>query len=73
MKINKLRGARNEHGYSQKEMAEFLGLSTDAYRMKEVRETEFKLSEIKKIMKILDKGFYDLFMYEEGNNDNKTS
>ena len=62
MKFNKLKGARAEKGYSQVEMAEKLGISTDSYNMKENGKSEFKLSEIKAILDILDKEFTDIFI-----------
>ena len=62
MKFNKLKGARAEKGYSQKDMADKIGISTDSYHLKENGKTEFKLSEVKKILDILDKEFTDIFL-----------
>ena len=61
-KLNKLKGARAEKGYSQGEMAEKLGISRDSYNLKENGKSEFKLSEIKDILDILDKEFVDIFL-----------
>ena len=61
-KLNKLKGARAEKGYSQGEMADKLGISRDSYNKKENGRSEFKLSEIIAIMDILDKGFEDIFL-----------
>ena len=61
-KLNKLKGARAEKGYSQGEMADKLGISRDSYNQKENGKSEFKLSEIIAIMEILDKEFGDIFL-----------
>ena len=62
MKFNKLKGARAEKGYSQVEMAEKLEMSVDSYNQKENGKSEFKLSEVKNLLEILDKEFNDIFL-----------
>ena len=61
-KLNKLKGARAEKGYSQVEMAEKLEMSVDSYNQKENGKSEFKLSEVKNLLEILDKEFNDIFL-----------
>ena len=61
-KLNKLKGARAEYGYSQADMADKLNISVDSYNLKENMKNEFKLSEIIKIMEILNKEFNDIFL-----------
>jgi len=61
-KLNKLKGARAEKGYSQVEMAEKLDMSVDSYNQKENGKSEFKLSEVKNLLEILDKEFNDIFL-----------
>ena len=62
MRFNKLKGARAEKGYSQVEMAEKLEMSVDSYNQKENGKSEFKLSEVKNLLEILDKEFNDIFL-----------
>ena len=62
MRFNKLKGARAEKGYSQVEMAEKLDMSVDSYNQKENGKSEFKLSEVKNLLEILDKEFNDIFL-----------
>ena len=62
MKFNKLKGARAEKGYSQVEMAEKLEMSVDSYNQKENGKSDFKLSEVKNLLEILDKEFNDIFL-----------
>ncbi|MFW6002152.1 MAG: helix-turn-helix transcriptional regulator [archaeon] len=59
--LYKLYNLRKIKGITQAEMAQKLGLSTTSYGDKERGKTEFKLSEIKKILKILDVDFEMVF------------
>lgn len=58
----KLKGRRNELGYSLKDMANFLGISTDCYFRKENGKTDFYLYEVRKILEILNVQFEDIFL-----------
>jgi transcriptional regulator with XRE-family HTH domain len=49
----KIRYARLQKGYSQENMADFLGISTSAYGDIERNKTELTLSRVKKLAKIL--------------------
>ena len=60
--LYKLKGARAEKGYHQGDVADKLGISRDSYNMKENGKSEFKLSEILKLLEILDKEFNDIFL-----------
>jgi len=57
----KLIGIRNEKGYTQADIAKMLGIATKTYCYKERGETEFTVSEAKKIMILLKKSFEELF------------
>lgn len=59
----KLRGKRVEKGYTQPEMAAKLGLSYNAYGLKERGYREFTMSEINLLLKILDCKYEDIFLY----------
>ena len=61
MNCYKLHNERKIKGITQKEMAEMLKISPTSYGNKERGMTEFKLSEIKKILKILGVPFEFLF------------
>ena len=57
----KLKGKRVEHGYSQQEIAKELGISTNAYNLKELGKREFRMSEINLLLKLLDCKYEDIF------------
>ena len=57
----KLIGKRNEKGISQQEMANLLGISKNNYFLKEKGRLDFNLVEVKKILKILDCEYNDIF------------
>ena len=57
----KLRGKRVEHGYSQKDIAKEIGISTNAYNLKELGKREFTMSEINTILKLLDCTYEEIF------------
>lgn len=58
----KLRGKRVENGYSQREMAKMLNLSTNAYNLKEIGKREFKMSEINLLLKLLHCNYEEIFL-----------
>ena len=60
----KLIGKRNEKGITQEKMAELLGISKGNYNLKENGKLDFNLLEVKKILKILD-DTYDNIFFEE--------
>lgn len=62
--------ARKQAGYTQKDIANKLGISETAYRMKETSQTEFKMSEMFEIADILGKDISDLFRYKSSRNRN---
>lgn len=57
----KLKGIRNEYGYSLEDMAKILGVSTDCYFRKEKGKTDFYLCEVRKILNAFDAKFEDIF------------
>ena len=57
----KLIGKRNEKGITQEKMAELLGISKNNYNQKENGKLDFGLIEVKKILKILDCNYNDIF------------
>jgi DNA-binding XRE family transcriptional regulator len=62
MKNYKLIGARMTKGYNQQKMAELMGMSKGSYFKKETGKTEFYVSEILRLLEILDAKFEDIFM-----------
>ena len=66
MKPNrKLKGLRAEHNLTQVELAEKLGMSEYSYIKKENGETEFKVSEVNKILEIFNARYEDIFLSNE--------
>jgi putative transcriptional regulator len=61
VKNNKLKGARVAKGFTQREMAEKIGISAVSYTRKENGDYEFTQNEMKKICKILGKSLDFLF------------
>lgn len=53
---------RRYHGYSQKQMAEILGIDVRTYINKEQGITQFKANEMFKIARVLKKDISELFM-----------
>lgn len=53
---------RRYHGYSQKQMAEILGIDVRTYFNKEQGITQFKANEMFKIARALRKDISELFM-----------
>ena len=49
MNVNKLKGLMAECGHNQKDVSEYLGISTYGFRLKMNGTHEFKASEIKKL------------------------
>lgn len=60
----KLIGKRNELGITQERMAELLGISKGNYNLKENGKLDFNLVEVKKILKILNDNYYNIFFGE---------
>ena len=58
----KLRGKRVEYVYSQHELAKLLGISTNAYNLKETGKREFRMSEINFILELLNCKYEDIFL-----------
>lgn len=58
----KLRGKRVENGYSQRDMAKMLNLSTNAYNLKEIGKREFKMSEINLLLELLHCNYEEIFL-----------
>lgn len=61
----KLKGKRVEHGYSQHELAKLLGISTNAYNLKETGKREFRMSEIDLLLELLDCKYEDIFLQKK--------
>lgn len=63
----KLIGRRNEKGYSQEKMAKLLGISKNNYYLKEKGKLDFSLTEVKKILNILDDDYNNIFFSKDVN------
>lgn len=63
----KLRGKRVEKEMTQQELAKQLGISTNAYNLKEIGKREFKMSEINLLLELLDCKYEDIFFQKEVN------
>ena len=57
----KLRGKRVEHGYTQAQFAELVGISLPSYRLKECGEIHFRMKEINKILELLNCTYEEIF------------
>lgn len=57
----KLKGIRNEYGYSIDDMARMLGISTNCYFRKEKGKTDFYLCEVRKILDLFNVEFNEIF------------
>ncbi len=57
----KLIDKRKEKSITQDEMARLLGISTCNYNLKELGKLDFDLVEVKKILKILDDNYNNIF------------
>lgn len=55
----KLRAIRAEHGLTQQDLADILGITKEGYRNKENGKTEFKQSEINDILDLFSSYNYD--------------
>ena len=61
MKNYQLMQARKRRGYSQSDMAEFLGIDRTTYNYKENGLNQFKIDEINKILILLKVSYEDIF------------
>lgn len=59
----KLRGKRVEKGFTQEEIAKKVGISTNAYNLKEQGKREFRVREINILLKLLECTYEDIFLY----------
>lgn len=57
----KLRGKRVEHGYTQAQFAELVGISLPSYRLKECGKIDFRMKEINKILELLNCTYEEIF------------
>ncbi len=60
----KLIGKRNEKGITQEKMANLLGISKGNYNLKENGKLDFNLMEVRKILKILNETYENIFFEE---------
>lgn len=58
----KLKAKRVEFGFTQKDIAEKLGIATPTYIHKENGNTPFNLDEVKKLLVIFNCRFEDIFL-----------
>lgn len=58
----KLKGKRVEKGFTQEELAKKLGISTNAYNLKELGKREFRTSEINTLLRLLECKYEDIFL-----------
>lgn len=58
----KLRGKRNELGYTLDDMGHLLGISKNCYFRKEKGYADFYLWEVRKILELFDSSYEDIFL-----------
>lgn len=58
-----LQNERKIRGLSQREVAEFLDISTDTYQRKEAGISEFKRNEMSKLAKYFKKEVTEIFLF----------
>jgi len=63
----KLKGKRNELGFSLEDMANHLGISIDCYFRKEKGKTDFYLCEVRKILNLFNEKFENIFFVNSVN------
>lgn len=63
--LNRLRGLRVEHGYTQRDMAEYLGMSVTAYCQREQGICAFRLREAKQIADLFCRSIEQVFYAED--------
>ncbi len=63
----KLKGKRNELGFTLDDMAKKLGISTDCYFRKEKGKTDFYLCEVRKILELFDCKYEEIFFIPDVN------
>lgn len=59
---NKLKAKRVEQGYTQTKIADELGIETCTYNAKELGKRSFTVSELIKLLSILNCKFEDIFL-----------
>ena len=52
-----------EKGFTQEEIAKKVGISTNAYNLKEQGKREFRVREINILLKLLECTYEDIFLY----------
>ena len=57
----KLKGKRAERGLRQEDVANYIGISTRIYCLKENNKLQFHLSEINKLLKLFNCKYEDIF------------
>ena len=62
MEYPKIRGKRSELHLSQEDMARELGISVKTYNVKENGKSEFTLEEARKLLKIFNCKFEEIFL-----------
>lgn len=66
-RTDKIKNLREFYGFSQKEIAEYLNLSTNGYSMKENGLRKFTLDEAKKLAELFGVSIEELFFNTTSN------
>lgn len=62
MEYPKIRGKRSELHLSQEDVAKELSITVKTYNLKENGKSEFTLEEVRKILKLFNCNFEDIFL-----------
>lgn len=73
MAFAKLRGALAEKGFTREAMAKALGMSDRTFRKKLAGDNDWKLSEMYRMMQLLDNYDSDALFFSEYTSENKSA
>lgn len=62
MEYPKIRGKRSELHLSQEDVAKELSITVKTYNLKENGKSEFTLEEVRKLLKLFNCNFEDIFL-----------
>ena len=60
--LKKIRGKRSELHLSQEDVAKELSITVKTYNLKENGKSEFTLEEVRKLLKLFNCNFEDIFL-----------
>lgn len=73
MAFAKLRGAMAEKGFTQEKMAKAIGLTPEHFSRKIAGDYDWKLSEMYRMMQLLDNYDSDALFFSEYTSENKSA